>query len=137
VLASVVDEALSGQQFDRVRSSLLSMADLLESLEAGLARAAGASQGLRMQVDKLNDVMRSRRKLPQRVITQPQQQLQIGPQNTPATSTPNATYSQAPPIIPHSGSMDFQLPPELFGDWSWPPEAGGQQQGFYSNNWLE
>lgn len=125
VLASVIDQQLSEQQYQRVRSSLLSMADLLDGLEAGLARAAGASQGLRQQVEKLDDSMRTKRRLPQPVLMQP-----VGHHNLGTAAPP-----LPPTTVPHSGPSDFQLPPELFGDWSWPPDFG--QDGQYYGNWPE
>lgn len=120
VLASVTEDSLTQAQYNRVRTSLLSMAGLLDSLEAGLERAVGASQGLRAQMDKNKQDMQPKRKLPQPVVMQPQNALQLGTQGTiPHTMPSNHLIT--------SGPSDFQLPPELFGYWSWPPDFQVQQ----------
>lgn len=40
--------------YEKVKGVLLSMADLLESLESGLSRATDISKGLRAQVERMN-----------------------------------------------------------------------------------
>lgn len=121
VLASVVQHPLTESQFFRVRTSLISMADLLESLEAGLQRAAGASQGLRDEVAKLDHYMRAQRHMHEATPLRP----------APLQNISHLPTLPLPASMPTGLSADFQLPPELFGDWSWAPDYGAQ---FYPAN---
>ncbi|KAJ5133872.1 hypothetical protein N7448_001108 [Penicillium atrosanguineum] len=63
ILGSVMEGSLSDASYLRVRTLLLEMADLLNRLECGLHRAAGASQRLRSQVDRIDGYMRTSRLL--------------------------------------------------------------------------
>ena len=126
VLGSAVENGLSESQYHRVKNSLLSLADLLENLETGLARAAGTSQNLRAQVDRITQHMQANRRLPQPA----------------AMPHPYTTNHDIPPLsIPSltngnyimNGPADFHLPPELFGDWSWPMEAVPHNPYGYGN----
>ena len=122
ILASVIDEATTESRYFRIRTSLLSMADLLSSLEEGLVRAAGASQSLRDQVNKLDQNMRTRRRLPQpSLISSHQAQETMSQQSV--YGFPQYNYLADP-------TADFQLPPELFGDWTWPADFAAQPNLF-------
>lgn len=58
ILGSVMEGPISEAGYQQVRRMLLSIADLLESLESGLSRAADISKGLRAQVEQIDDYMR-------------------------------------------------------------------------------
>jgi len=132
ILASTIDETMTEETYQRVRISLISMADLLDGLEEGLLRAAGASQGLRAQVQKLDErIRRTRLQGRPTHATLPH----IG-----GTTNPVAGGLATGPMSAQLDHLDqassFQLPPELFGDWSWPHtveygNAGGTGTGFY------
>jgi hypothetical protein len=114
------------------------MADLLGRLETGLQRAAGASERLRCQVDRIDGYMRKSRLL----------NLTNNHQHPPNTN-PNAMIdaksempipsTYIPPAGPPGPSpaplpmgeqiMQFQLPPELLSDWPWPLD-GAHSEGF-------
>ncbi|KAL0258757.1 hypothetical protein SLS55_006260 [Diplodia seriata] len=121
ILGSVMESPLSEASYQHVRSMLLSMADLLESLESGLYRTQGTSRGLRSQVDRIDEYMRMQRNaMPQTPF-----------QNTIADLTA-AVPTQRTPLMPAS-SLDtisqFQLPPELLEDWPWPSDLSQQDFG--------
>jgi hypothetical protein len=61
ILATATEGSLTEDSYQRVRSSLVSMADLLESLESGLQPTAGASKSLRAEVEKIDQYMQSQR----------------------------------------------------------------------------
>ncbi|KKY28759.1 putative zn 2cys6 transcription factor [Diplodia seriata] len=121
ILGSVMESPLSEASYQHVRSMLLSMADLLESLESGLYRTQGTSRGLRSQVDRIDEYMRMQRNaMPQTPF-----------QNTIADLTA-AVPTHRTPLMPAS-SLDtisqFQLPPELLEDWPWPSDLSQQDFG--------
>jgi hypothetical protein len=61
ILATVTEGSLTEDSYQRVRSSLVSMTDLLEDLESGLQPTAGASKSLRAQVEKVDQYRQSQR----------------------------------------------------------------------------
>jgi len=115
VLGSVADEALTDHQFHRARQSLLSMADLLESLETALHRAAGASQALRAEVDRLEVAFGRRRQQQQEMVVRGS--TQASPQDNINIHYQLDNLAQQPLSKELSG--DFQIPLELMGNWSW------------------
>ncbi|KAF4544597.1 putative transcriptional regulatory protein C16G5.16 [Lasiodiplodia hormozganensis] len=121
ILGSVMESPLSEASYQHVRSMLLSMADLLESLESGLYRTQGTSRGLRSQVDRIDEYMRMQRNaMPQTPF-----------QNTIADLTVTVPTHRTTFMPPNS--MDtmsqFQLPPELLEDWPWPSDLSQQDFG--------
>lgn len=111
VLGSAMEVPLSDAQYQRVRASLLSMADLLDALESGLRRAAGASANLRSLIDKADEQMRVRRRLPQPVVMHP----------GPSTGVENVPEANMAGLYNFQKTLvDVQLPQELFGDWALP-----------------
>lgn len=96
----------------------LEMADLLQRLETGHHRAAGTSERLRSQVDRIDGYMRESRRLD---LTAPS----IATQTTgtkPELAVPSA-YQPAIRSTPGPGvdqMSQFQIPPELLADWPWP-----------------
>lgn len=116
VLGSVLEEALSQPVYERVRNALVLMADLLQNLESNLHRSAGAAEGLRVQVQKLDEYMQKRRGGPPLHSRAPEQrhgapQSASGVSSDPGGSQPSAQDSFAMP--------DFQILPELRMEWPW------------------
>jgi hypothetical protein len=97
------------------------MADLLRRLESGLHRAAGASERLRTQVDRIDEYMRQQRMMiaaaqqPPAVLGQQQQPPEVG-------TVPSLPYNQTGGF--GEPLSQFQLPPELLEDWPWPFDSG-------------
>jgi hypothetical protein len=110
LLASVMEDLLTEVSYQRVRSLLVSMADLLQGLESGLQPTAGSSKGIRAQVEKMDQYMQAQRQiLPSMAATLAAPQAPVYPLN--------AGY-QVP-----VGMDEFQLPQELMGNWPWPFDA--------------
>lgn len=117
------------------------MANLLHRLEVGLHRAAGASERLRSQVDRIDGYMRTSRLVNLSAIPP----LSSAPNGAtppvdmkPEAMVPPPGYQQnIPPGPPPVGSaapmgnqmMQFQLPPELLADWPWPLD-NSHSEGF-------
>jgi hypothetical protein len=138
ILATIMEGSLTEDSYQRVRSSLVSMADLLESLESGLQPTAGASKALRAQVEKIDQYMQTQRS-----------SSAYGPQMP--NHSPMAAYSpdqrsayqlQQPPLghavngypVP-TGSDQFQAPQDSGGPWqSWPPFDPQNNPSRPSNN---
>ncbi|KAL1966273.1 hypothetical protein VTN77DRAFT_4626 [Rasamsonia byssochlamydoides] len=125
ILGSVIEGSLSESSYQRVRMLLLEMADLLCRLESGLRRAAGASERLRTQVDRIDEYMRQQRMMiaaaqqQTNVLGQQQQQHQEQPE---ARTVPSLPYNQTGAF--GEQLSQFQLPPELLEDWPWPFDSG-------------
>ncbi|KAJ5090075.1 hypothetical protein N7532_008759 [Penicillium argentinense] len=136
ILGSVMEGSLSDASYQRVRTLLLEMADLLHRLETGLHRAAGASERLRSQVDRIDGYMRNSRLVNLPVAPPPPNGsaslmgIKPEPTSLPAPYAPSGT---APPVGATSGIGDqmlqFQLPPELLSDWPWPLD-NSHSEGF-------
>lgn len=114
--------------------SSLEMADLLGRLETGLQRAAGASERLRSQVDRIDGYMRTSRLLnltaghpPPHPSTMPMEAKPELP--IPSAYIPPAGPSPVGPAAMGEHIMQFQLPPELLSDWPWPLD-GAHSEGF-------
>ncbi|KAJ5405338.1 hypothetical protein N7465_006622 [Penicillium sp. CMV-2018d] len=137
ILGSVMEGSLSEASYQRVRTLLLEMADLLGRLETGLQRAAGASQRLRSQVDRIDGYMRTSRLLnlaaqnprPQHntIPMDTKREIPIPPTTYIPPSGPVPTVGPPPPM--GEQIMQFQLPPELLSDWPWPLD-GAHTEGF-------
>ncbi|CAI7634751.1 unnamed protein product [Penicillium glandicola] len=137
ILGSVMEGSLSEASYQRVRTLLLEMADLLARLETGLQRAAGASQRLRSQVDRIDGYMRT-----SRLLNLTAQRPRPPPNTIPMDAKrevpiPSTTYiphngpapAVGPPTAMGEQMMQFQLPPELLSDWPWPLD-GAHSEGF-------
>ncbi|KAF2277726.1 uncharacterized protein EI97DRAFT_271660 [Westerdykella ornata] len=143
ILGSVMEGPLSEEGYLKVKGILLSIADLLESLESGLSRAADISKGLRAQVERMEEYMRVQRRPGERSYAQPQLNQDQGmpvPQQHPAPNEDvgmhtagvgddegGAQVAEAEDAGAEAeGPFDpgwlgeFQLPPELLEDWPWP-----------------
>ena len=110
ILGAVLKEPLSQPVYERVRTALILMADLLENLESVLHRSAGAAQGLRSQVEKIDEYMQSQHGPPQPTFMHP-------PSHTNMTSMGSLATSMAMPIPPPMPTM--HVLPEMHADWPW------------------
>ena len=137
ILATIMKGSLTEDSYQRVRSSLVSMVELLEGLESDLQPTAGASKGLRAQVEKIDQNMQTQRS-----------SSAYGPQ-MPNHSSMTATYSleqrsayqqQQQPPLGHAvnrfltGSDQFQAPQDSVGPWPWPPFESQSNPSHPSNN---
>lgn len=126
ILGSVLNEPLSEEVFERVRSALVLMADLLDNLESVLHRSAGAAHGLRAQVDKIDEYMQTRRERQIRSQARPRQQSMTNYSHVHLPSHPgpaNAATAAGGVVLPNMSmpgpvSMsNAQL--EMHADWPW------------------
>jgi hypothetical protein len=150
ILGSAMEGPLSEAGYQKVRGMLLSIADLLESLESGLSRAADISKGLRTQVERIDEYMRLQRWPVGRSYGQPQpnhdssvdatgvlesqQQQYSAPDGNAGIDTvgvgDNDGVAQVAGVEGAGAEAEgdflpewlgeFQLPPELLEDWPWP-----------------
>ncbi|KAB5571733.1 hypothetical protein GE09DRAFT_1096654 [Coniochaeta sp. 2T2.1] len=111
ILGSVMEGPMSYSSCLRVRDLLLSMAALLESLEAVLHQSAGAAQSLRQLVGRIQEYMDSR----EAGATEAGDDVHR-PSNLSGEGT-QVTWDNA---ILNDLSPQFQLPEELLQDWEWP-----------------
>lgn len=138
ILATIMEGSLTEDSYQRVRSSLVSMADLLEGLESGLQPTAGASKGLRAQVEKIDQFMQTQRSSsaygPQMPNHSP-----MATTYSPAQRSAYPQQQQQPPLgravngypMP-TGSDQFQAPQDAVGPWPWPFES--QSNPSHPNN---
>lgn len=127
VLASGMQGTLTEDLYQRIRSLVNSMADLLESLESGLQPAAGASKGLRAQIEKIDQFMHVQRQMLASIPeTQPglTTATGLGPDSGGVVNGQNGVHHIQ---LPHTNSLgmstpldEFQLPPDVVGEWPWP-----------------
>ncbi|GAB7347194.1 hypothetical protein MBLNU459_g3303t1 [Dothideomycetes sp. NU459] len=111
ILGSVLDEPLSQAIYERVRTALVLMADLLDILESCLIRSAGAGQGLRKQVEKIDQYMRTQLNGSQSIAMPPDQ----------LTHSLSLSNIQTGNLHMHGdgGMSQIVLPTELNADWPW------------------
>lgn len=103
ILGSVMGGPLSEKSYMRVRSVLVSMASLLESLEAFLRRRADAGTSLTELVSRIDAYMAERRQAGRVDATvEPVEGMQVG----------GDVISEFSPL--------FHLPEELLQEWNWP-----------------
>lgn len=111
----------------------LEMADLLHRLETGLHRAAGASERLRSQVDRIDGYMRNSRLVNLPAAPPPPNGSAILMNIKPEPAIPPRPYAPTHPLgsTPAIGDqmLQFQLPPELLSDWPWPLD-NSHSEGF-------
>jgi len=117
-------------------SASLEMADLLHRLECGLHRAAGASERLRAQVDRIDGYMRTSRLLNVSTVPPPPNGNSMHVDAKPESVIPMPTYTHSAPTPTvgatsrmHDQMLQFQLPPELLSDWPWPLD-NSHSEGF-------
>ncbi|KAI9661673.1 MAG: hypothetical protein M1821_008911 [Bathelium mastoideum] len=115
ILSSALEGPLSEDSYQKLKTEILSMAGLLESLEENLHRIVGVGRGMRQHLEKVDEYMYG----PQRVPY-------LRPfQNTVADLTtsvvlPNVPVSPSSAAVQESPHQHFQIPPYLLEDWSWP-----------------
>ncbi|KXS93671.1 hypothetical protein AC579_3591 [Pseudocercospora musae] len=144
ILAQVMQGVLTEDSYQRVRSLLGSMADLLEELESGLQPTAGASRGLRYQIDRIDQYMNAQREMLASTMQHPHSQAHASNCMTaPMLSSgqmPNRSQRPINSLGMRTPLDEFQLPADLTGEWPWPFEfashdANGQLlSGFEENN---
>jgi hypothetical protein len=124
ILAGVMQGILTEDKYQRVVTLLGSMADVLEGLESGLQPAAGASKGIRAQIEKIDQFMNVQRQM---LASFPQSQPPL--ENLSDLSMSNGLGSSlqngnlALPMNNlgmHTPLDEFQLPGDLTGGWPWP-----------------
>lgn len=124
ILASVMEGSLTEDSYQRVRSLLVSMADLLEGLESGLQPTAGASKGLRSQVDKIDRYMQAQRSTSaygsSMMDAQPMATYSGQRAGYPQPQAPRGTAGGPYPL--QQLPAQFQVPQEVVGVWPWPFE---------------
>ncbi|KAL2871227.1 putative C6 transcription factor [Aspergillus lucknowensis] len=129
ILGSVMEGSLSETSYQRVRTLLLEMADLLHRLESGLRRSTGTSERLKSQVGRIDEYMRTQRTA--NIPPVPQSQPPIDNINTAQSDSMPLDYNQGDiaqmqAVMPalDDSIAQFQLPPELLDDWPWPFDTG-------------
>lgn len=128
ILATITEGTLTEASYQRVRTSLVSMADLLETLESGLQPTAGASKGLHAQVAKIDAHMQAQRSSSSYASS-------VTGAPAMAVSYPPGQRSifNQPPVgnafngIPASAGQ-FQVPQEVVSAWPWSFEQGNEPQ---------
>ncbi|KAL4910493.1 hypothetical protein BDW74DRAFT_64 [Aspergillus multicolor] len=134
ILGSVMEGSLSEASYQRVRTLLLEMADLLHRLESGLRRSTGTSERLKAQVQRIDEYMMTKRTStalppqprPPSILNPPvQEELVSG-----VYHQPNLAPIQAPMTGMDDPIAQFQLPPELLNDWPWPFDSGTSEGVF-------
>lgn len=110
ILGSVMEGPLSHSSCLRVRDLLLSMADLLDGLEAFLHRSAGTGQSIRQLASRIGEYMNSQIRLGQAE----------GGAERSSEVVPEAASSAWDNVVLNDLSPQFQLPEELLQDWTWP-----------------
>ncbi|EME86715.1 uncharacterized protein MYCFIDRAFT_30129 [Pseudocercospora fijiensis CIRAD86] len=144
ILAQVMQGVLTEDSYQRVRSLLGSMADLLEELESGLSPTAGASTGLRYQIDRIDQYMNAQREMLASTMHHPHSQAHASNGMTASMicsgQMPNGSQLPINSLGMRTPLGEFQLPADLTGDWPWPFEFASQDangqllSGFEENN---
>lgn len=108
------------------------MADLLRRLESGLCRAAGASQWLTSQVDRIDKYMRTQH-ISNATFKAQQDSSTVNDAGSLTGQAFQSNWNLVPPYNHSSSALVepstegygnqlplFQLPQELLEDWPWP-----------------
>lgn len=106
IMGSAFEDGLTESSYQRVRSVLIDLANLLANLEVHLFAKAGTSDKLRGQVARIDQFMQVQRSM-EGTVAQGDQS--VDPSGT-ATSA-NFTHDDQSPQI--------NFPPDLFQDWDW------------------
>ncbi|KAF2216592.1 hypothetical protein CERZMDRAFT_93884 [Cercospora zeae-maydis SCOH1-5] len=135
ILSAVMQGILNEESYQRVRTLMVQLADLLEDLETGLQPAAGSSRGLRKRIDKIDQYIQTQRQM----LSEPPRQ-----HMTPYAHSVDGAHTHYVPsngpngpthaVLSHGGHHqitnnmgmrtphdEFQLPAEITtGGWPWP-----------------
>lgn len=119
ILGSVLEERLSEPDYNRVRSVMLAMAQLLSNLE-GMHSSVSASASLRTRVARIDEYMAGQRNAAtqalQNMLPSLQQTLQARPDLT--NTLPLESLSASSGDLINTLSL-FQVPADLLGDFNW------------------
>jgi hypothetical protein len=118
ILGSVLELPLSDSSYQRVRTLLLSMVDVLESLESFLNRRAGAGRRLREQVERIDAYMMSRRHMAVAQVSQDNHQGQVTASVAPFPEATSESMDGSVENIDGISPM-FQIPDDLLSQWDW------------------
>lgn len=156
ILGSAIEGPLSESSYVQVRDVLLSMADLLSSLEVGMTRAVGAASRIRTQITVIEDYMKTHRQQDtmtsnptySKQVLSAVENPNIDPSLQVSTVMPNM-YQQPQSDFSFKGDFtsgvegmsagmeqsaddqfQFQLPPELLEGWPWPFDMSHGFGGF-------
>jgi hypothetical protein len=139
ILAGVMEGSLTEAAYQRVRTSLVSLADLLENLESGLQPTAGSSKGLRAQVAKIDAHMQAQRSSSSYASTV----VNPAPMTVSYPPGPRSVFTQHQPApIAHAAfngipvqtsASQYQVPQEVVGAWPWPFEPQNDPQHAINN----
>jgi hypothetical protein len=132
MLASVAEGSLTEAAYQRVRTSLLSLCDLLENLESGLQPTAGASKGLRLQIAKIDAQMQAQRSSSSYASSV------VNPSPMTASYAPGqrSVFNQHQASLGHpyhgvpvqTTASQYQVPQEVISAWPWPFEPQNDPQ---------
>jgi hypothetical protein len=132
MLAGVAEGSLTEAAYQRVRTSLVSMGDLLENLESGLQPTAGASKGLRLQIAKIDTHMQAQRSSSSYASSV------VNPSPLTASYPPGqrSVFTQHQPPLGHAyhgvpvqtTASQYQVPQEVITAWPWPFEPQNDPQ---------
>jgi hypothetical protein len=139
ILAGAMEGSLTEAAYQRVRTSLVSLADLLENLESGLQPTAGSSKGLRAQVAKIDAHMQAQRSSSSYASTV----VNPAPMTVSYPPGPRSVFTQHQPArIAHAAfngipvqtsASQYQVPQEVVGAWPWPFEPQNDPQHAINN----
>lgn len=137
MLAGVAEGSLTEAAYQRVRTSLVSLGDLLENLESGLQPTAGASKGLRLQIAKIDAHMQAQRSSSNYASSV------VNPSPMTASYPPGqrSVFTQHQPPLGHAyhgvpvqtNTSQYQVPQEVISAWPWPFEPQNDPQHTVNN----
>lgn len=143
ILASVVQDVLTEDKYQRVRGLLGSLADLLEGLESGLQPAAGASKEIRAHIDKIDQFMDAQRQMLNSFSQAPHSMGEMPEMSMNGSSAHNGLNHGHLQLPTNELGMrtpldEFQLPGDLTGGWPFPfaltPGDNSQMMGEYHDD---
>ncbi|KAF2092973.1 hypothetical protein NA57DRAFT_69364 [Rhizodiscina lignyota] len=109
ILGSVFEKGLPESAYQRIRSVLLAMVDLLADLEVGLYWTANASSRIQELVLRIDDY-----------ISKERQQMYLSDARSDAVARSNQRDSAVDAATEQEAASPlFQFPSELLDDWSW------------------
>lgn len=146
ILSSILEGPICEESYGSIRTLLVSMAELLQSLESGLHPTVGASKSLKSQIERIDEYVSKQRRIIHAIAptqkspnNERRPTVVMGPNsskllgNTSGVPEPHAsqqsrlTCDGVMPIPPQQQSMgvwtaqdEFHLPNDLVGDWPWP-----------------